>query len=38
MITWLERRFVNLTFSDDEIDCDVEEIRTLLDETEVDKD
>lgn len=34
IISWLERRYVNITFSDDEIDCDVEEIRALLNETD----
>jgi hypothetical protein len=32
LFSWLERRFVNLTFIDDEIDCDVDEIRAMLDE------
>lgn len=30
--SWLERGYVNLTLSDDDPDCDVAEIRALLDD------
>lgn len=32
LFRWLESGFVNLTFTNDEIDCDIEEIRGLLDD------
>lgn len=34
-LSMLESGFVNITFTNDEIDCDVEEIKTLIDETEI---
>ena len=32
LFPWLEMRFVNLTFSEDEIECDVDEIKKLLED------
>jgi len=37
IISWLERRFVNLIFSDDDPRCDVDETRVILDETDANK-
>jgi hypothetical protein len=34
IISWPGRRFANVTFSDDEIDYEVSEVRVLLDEVE----
>lgn len=36
--SWQEWQFVNLTFSTEGTDCDVDEIRALLDELDIFKD